>query len=375
MSAWRMEPFDAVIADESSGNLKTPQSEFLPSGRYPIVDQGKELIAGYTDDKSRLCHAKLPAIIFGDHTRCFKYVDFPFCMGADGVKVLRPKGDDHVKYLYHYLRQLRITEGGYDRHFKYLKRSRIPLPPLSEQRRIAEILDNADAVRAKRRLALSQIDLITRSTFLDLFGDPATNPKGWPLKPLGSLANRFSDGPFGSNLKTEHYTDAGVRVVRLQNIGIGEFINDDFAYISEAHFKKLGKHECLPGDVLVGTLGDPNLRACVQPSFVPLALNKADCVQIRPERQYANADYICRLLNDTSIQRMAQELMHGQTRVRISMGRLRGFNVPVPPIALQHDFASRVVVVEKLKATQRASLAEMDALFSSLQHRAFRGEL
>lgn len=133
MIRWRHEPFDSVIADESGGNLKTPQSEFLPSGRYAIVDQGKALVAGYTGDESRLCRAQLPVIVFGDHTRCFKYVDFPFCMGADGVKVLRPKVDADVKYLYHYLRQLRLTEGGYDRHFKYLKRSSIVLPPLAEQ--------------------------------------------------------------------------------------------------------------------------------------------------------------------------------------------------------------------------------------------------
>ena len=148
---WRNEPFDAVIADESGGNVKTPQSEFLPAGRYAVVDQGKELIAGYVNDEARLCRARLPAIVFGDHTRCVKYVDFPFCMGADGVKVLRPKIDADVKYLYHYFRQLRLTEGGYDRHFKYLKRSSVVLPPLPEQRRIAEILDKADALRVKRR--------------------------------------------------------------------------------------------------------------------------------------------------------------------------------------------------------------------------------
>src|SRR5450759_2392719 len=120
---WRLAPFDSVMADESGGNLKTPQREFLPVGRYAVVDQGKQLVAGYVNDESRLCRVELPAIVFGDHTRCFKYVDFPFCMGADGTKVLRPRIDADVRYLYHYLRQLRLTEGGYDRHFKYLKRT------------------------------------------------------------------------------------------------------------------------------------------------------------------------------------------------------------------------------------------------------------
>jgi hypothetical protein len=95
----------------------------------------------------------------------------------------------------------------------------IPLPPLPEQRRIAEVLDRAEALRAKRRATLAQLDSLTQSLFLDLFGDPANNPKGWPCKPFGSLASKFSDGPFGSNLKTEHYTETGVRIVRLQYFG------------------------------------------------------------------------------------------------------------------------------------------------------------
>jgi type I restriction enzyme S subunit len=375
MSGWRQEPFEAVIADESSGNVKTPQSEFLPSGRYPIVDQGKALVAGYTDDEVKLCRAELPLIVFGDHTRCFKYVDFPFCVGADGVKVLRPRNGNDAKYLYHYLRQLSLTEGGYDRHFKYLRRCSVAVPPLAEQRRIAAILDKADALRVKRRTSLAKLESVTQAIFLDMFGDPATNPKQWPTNAIGELAARISDGPFGSNLKSEHYTESGVRVVRLQNIGVDEFIDDDAAYVSERHFAKLKKHECLPGDVLVGTLGDPNLRACIQPAWLRVALNKADCVQIRPNDRLANAAFLCALLNQPATERMAQGLMLGQTRVRISMGRLRGLSVPVPPLALQREFESRVTTVGNLKAAQVAADAKAANLFSSIQSRAFRGEL
>ena len=163
--------------------------------------------------------------------------------------------------------------------------------------------------------------------------------------------------------------------MRLQNIGVGKFVDNDKAYISEMHFGDLKKHECRPGDVLVGTLGEPNLRACIQPEWLPVALNKADCVQIRSNESIANAAFICELLNQPSTERMAQDLIVGQTRLRISMGRLRGLRVPVPPLTIQKDFSHRMNAVEKLKAAHRASLAEMDALFASLQHRAFRGEL
>lgn len=258
---------------------------------------------------------------------------------------------------------------------KSIRDIEIPLPPLPEQKRIADILDRAEALRAKRRAALAQLDDLTQSIFIEMFGDPAINPKGWPLKPLGELASKFSDGPFGSNIKSSHYTEKGIRVIRLQNIGVGEFLDDDKAYVSEEHFIELKKHECLPGDVIVGTLGCPNLRAFIQPKWLNVAINKADCIQFRPDERIVNAPYICSLLNQPATEKMARDLMLGQTRLRISMGRLKGLEVPLPPLSLQQEFSLRIAAVEKLKATHKASMAKLDELFASLQHRAFRGEL
>lgn len=216
---------------------------------------------------------------------------------------------------------------------------------------------------------------LTQAIFLDMFADPAVNPKRWPCRSVGLLASKFSDGPFGSNLKTEHYVESGVRVIRLQNIGNGKFIDDDVAYVAEEHFKRLAKHECRPGDVLIATLGDPNLRACVQPDSVPVALNKADCVQLRPQSGVACSAYVCALLNHPSTVRMAQGLMHGQTRIRVSMGQLRHLQVPVPPFELQLVFAARTASVGALRQRCTTAFSAMDALFASLQHRAFRGAL
>ena len=252
---------------------------------------------------------------------------------------------------------------------------RVPLPSLAEQRRIAAILDQADALRAKRREALAQLDSLTQSIFDEMFGDPLLNPKCWPVGSLGSMSSKFSDGPFGSNLKSEHYTEQGVRIVRLQNIGVGEFVDKDRAYISQVHFQKLAKHQCRPGDILVATMGDPNLRACILPEWLPMALNKADCVQIRAEEGTAFSAYICSLINHPSTLLLAKDLMHGQTRVRINMGSLRALHVPIPPIGLQREFAVRMAQLARLRTAHLTSAAELDALFTSLQHRAFRGEL
>ena len=365
-----MSAVDAVSVSAVDRETR-PYSE-VNKGYTPFLD-GDVLVAKITPcfENGKIAQAQL--------TRRYGF-------GSTEFHVVRPHADRvDARYLVHYLRQDRIRHQGESRmtgsagqrrvpeHF--LAGLIVPVPPLPAQQRIAEILDKADALRAKRRAALAQLDTLIQSIFLDMLGDPATNPKGWPLKPLGSLAAKFSDGPFGSNLKSEHYTETGIRVIRLQNIGVGKFVDDDAAYIAAHHFATLRKHECLPGDVLVGTLGDPNIRACIQPDWLAVAINKADCVQIRPDGSVATAAFICALLNQPSTERMAQNLMHGQTRVRISMGRLRSLKVPVPPVAMQREFASRIAAAAILREVHGANQAKLDNLFTSIQHRAFRGEL
>ena len=251
----------------------------------------------------------------------------------------------------------------------------IALPPLSEQHRIVEILDQAHRLRRLRAKAETKADRILPALFIKMFGDPATNPKGWPSQRFSELTVKFSDGPFGSNLKTSHYTVDGVRVLRLQNIGIGVLLDDDKVFVSTDHFSSLSKHQCLPGDVIVATLGDPNLRALVLPPHIPQVLNKADCVQIRPKPGSVTSEYICWLLNTPSTARMAERLIHGQTRTRISMGLLKGLSIPVPDYELQLRFASHARAVTRAIAKRERMDDRLEKLWNVLLHRAFTGEI
>lgn len=309
--------------------------------------------------------------------------DFEGICSTDIVPV-RPGPDLDKRYLAYFLRQpsmvafasSRATGANLPRLSpKALAEFQIPLPPLPEQQRIAVILDQADEVRRLRSKALARHSELGQAIFYEMFGDPAKNAKGFKLLPLRQIAVKFSDGPFGSNLKSSHYVEEGVRVIRLQNIGVGEFVDNDRAYISQSHFASLRKHECLPGDILVGTLGDPNLRACIQPDWLPQALNKADCVQVRVNPAVANNEYICALLNIPSVEAMAHSLVLGQTRARISMGRLRDLEVPIAPKKQQDEFSKVIAQLKKQVQFAEDALQAVDRLFASLQHRAFRGEL
>lgn len=373
--AWPKVSFEAAALDATGGNAKLTRSDYQASGALPVIDQGQSDIAGYTDDLNAAYTGPLPVVLFGDHTRSLKYTERPFALGADGVKILVPQPGFSAKYLYYFWLGAKIPSLGYSRHFRLLRELEIPKPDLREQARIVELLDQADALRRQRAEADAKLARLLPALFRHHFGDPSLNPKKFRRKTLRSIASKYSDGPFGSNLKSDHYASSGVRVIRLQNIGAGMLIDDDRAYIPEDHFASISKHECRPGDVLIGTMGDPNLRACIQPQDLPLALNKADCVQFRPNPNECTAEYVCWLLNDPSTLAMAGGMVAGQTRARISMGRLGELEIPVPPVDLQQAFTKQVKIAFPLQAQAAASAAKLETLFQTLLHRAFTGEL
>lgn len=142
MSQWKQIPFSNALRALPVKN-KIKNSEILPAGRTPVIDQSEKLVAGFTN--SPAFYTDPPYIIFGDHTRCVKYADFSFNPGADGVKILKVKDENYdTKFVLEYLRFTPIQNLGYSRHFKLLKEITIPLPPLEEQQRIAKLLKNCN---------------------------------------------------------------------------------------------------------------------------------------------------------------------------------------------------------------------------------------
>ena len=136
---WKETTFGTLIETISINEKKLPKGNYAEVGRFPVVDQGQHFIGGYSDDEARVVSENLPLIVFGDHTRAFKYLDRPFVPGADGVKVLKPIGVN-AKWLYQIAHALEFPDKGYARHFQHLKLAKLFVPPLDEQRRIvAEI--------------------------------------------------------------------------------------------------------------------------------------------------------------------------------------------------------------------------------------------
>jgi type I restriction enzyme S subunit len=246
-------------------------------------------------------------------------------------------------------------------------------PPLAEQRRIAEVLDRAEALRAKRRAALAQLDSLTQSLFLDLFGDPVTNPKGWPKETLGEVTEMVTGYPF----RSEEYVKKGdsVRLCRGANILPGRLDWSDLARWPESKTVGLAEFKLEAGDVVIAMdrpwISEGFKIARVQPEDCP-ALLVQRVARLRGGKELPN-EFLFHLLNQSAFTRHCRPTE--TTIPHISPKDIRSFAFPNPPIELQREFARRITAVETLKTAHRASLAELDALFATLQHRAFRGEL
>ena len=251
----------------------------------------------------------------------------------------------------------------------------IPLPPIAEQRRIAELLDGAEALRARRRAALAQLDALTQSIFLDLFGDPITNVRDWPVSPIGELKVHIADGNYSSKYPTSNeFIDSGIPFIRANNLRGLTVVEDDLRFISPAKHHELQKGHLVEGDVLITTRGEIGKVAVVPRHFQDANIN-AQIVLLRPNGTQLDSRYLAHMLNLPQMKIRLQSYQNGVALKQLPIRQLVRVPVPIPPLPLQREFASRARAVEKLKAAQRASLAEMGVLFATLQHGAFNGEL
>ena len=361
--SWAEVAFSDVLSDVTGGNEKTKQSDYAMRGKYPIVDQGQSLVGGYTNDSALLCKSQGPLIIFGDHTRAIKYIDFPFCLGADGTKVLKAKEGTHPKYLFYALHNIYIPEAGYSRHFKYLKTGKIPLPPLDEQRRIAGILDQADALRRLRARALDKLNTLGQAIFQEMFGDPATNEHDFLPRKLSQII-RIVGGSQPAK-KFFLYEDGPDRVRFVQT---RDFKTDEYkTYVP----RELAKRPFNEDDVIIGRYGPPVFQIFRGLSGTyNVALMKAEPVG------GITKDFVYYLLREPNLHKYVianSERTAGQSGVNLAL--LNDYPVFAPPIKLQQEFSRRLMNVKMLHSDCGHAFRESEALFTSLQHRAFRGEL
>jgi type I restriction enzyme S subunit len=303
--------------------------------------------------------------------------------GSTEFHVVRPKHDVMPEWIFYFLRQ-HSTRQEAARHMtgtagqqrvptRFLQEVMIPLPPLPEQKRIADILAKVDRLRRLRHTARDLSDSYLQSVFLEMFGDPVSNPRGWQVKTLSALRTKLS---YGTSAKC--YSEImGLPVLRIPNVVSREIDLEDLKY-AELPDKEVTKLTLRKGDLLfVRTNGNPDyVGRCAVFDLDARFLFASYLIRARLNLQAINPWFLATYLRlPAGRQAMAPYIRTTAGQSNIGMEGLGQIPVLLPPLPQQQEFAHTVHKFERLRAHQREALRQAEHLFQTLLHRAFRGEL
>ena len=241
----------------------------------------------------------------------------------------------------------------------------IPIPPFLEQRRIAAILDQADALRAKRREALAQLDSLTQSIFIEMFGDPVTNPKHWKVCPVGDVTNCIVPGRDKPKSFSGHVP--WVTTENLAHLGFTQQSPKGLG-LSDAEIREVRARVVPAGSVIISCVGNLGI---VTIADIDMVINQ----QLHAFQCHEQMNSIYLMYSLAAQTAFMYARASSTTLPYMNKSVCNSIPVQVPPSELQRQFAERIAHVQNQRAKHQASLTELDALFASLQHRAFRGEL
>ena len=337
--------FDEVFEDRTKYGTKVKTDEYKECGKHPIIDQGQEQIAGYTDLEEGLLE-EVPAIIFGDHTRVIKYVDEPFFLGADGVKVLRSRYEDaNYKYLYYALKNADIPNTGYNRHFKWLKEVKIEYPNKDKQAEIVDILDRVNAVIEARQKELQKLDDLIKARFVEMFGDAENGESKYPIEILGNLSTKISDGV---HAKPE-YTEIGRPFLSVVNINQKKIDFTDCKFVSEEAYQKMIKStKPEKGDVLYTKVGATYGIPAYVDTDTEFCLYVSVCL-IKPMHEKINSRFLAIQMDTPFVKHQADKRIKGIGVPDLHLNQIREFQIICPPREMQDEFVHFVEQLDKSK--------------------------
>jgi type I restriction enzyme S subunit len=251
----------------------------------------------------------------------------------------------------------------------------LPVPGIEEQRRIAAILDQADALRAKRREALAELDGLAQAIFVEMFGDQEQNPMKWPVQKFGAL---ILEGPQNGLYKPSSDYGSGTPILRIDAFYDGVVTKLDSlkrVRLSPQDIKLFGLEE---NDIVVNRVNSIEYlgKSAIIPPLSEATVFESNMMRIKADQRMVIPCYLIQVLQTKFIKRQILSCSkNAVNQSSINQQDVKSWSILVPPIALQETFVKRIQALESLKATHRTALTELDALFASLQHRAFRGEL
>ena len=363
-----------IDLDKTDRHLSTEEVD--SKYQHFLIDEGDLVIAssGITNDEDNLLRTKI-AFIEKQH--------LPLCLNTSTIRFKAKDGVSDLKFLKHWLNSLEFRQqitkevtGIAQKNFgpSHLKKIKISLPPLTEQRRIASILDQADELRQKRQQAIEKLDQLLQATFIDMFGDPVSNPKGFEVKKLSEQVDLIQIGPFGTQLHQEDYIENGIPLINPSHIKNGKIIPNHKLTVSQSKYEELTQYHLRLNDVLLGRRGEMGRCAVVTENEVGWLCGTGSLF-LRPNLEKINPFFLELLLSSDSIKRYLENVSQGQTMANLNKTIVGSIPLISPSIEIQNKFFLIAEKIDKMKTELKSAKNQVNNLFSSLQNQAFNGTL
>ena len=292
------------------------------------------------------------------------------------TEILDPKLLD-LRFLFYALNRAKLAQYTITTSIPGLNRddiysTQIPLPPLPEQKRIAAILNKADAIRRKRQQTVNLTEELLRSAFLDMFGDPVTNPKGWEVKPLAEEITFMTSGSRGW---TEYYSDHGNKFIRIQNVKNGQLHFNDIQYVKAPDNKEAARTKVQENDLLISITADLGRTAVVDKQTADEGAHINQHLALVRLSNAINPHFVAAYLESQGGKRQFLQLDQAAVKSGLNFDSIKSLRIFNPPLVLQEQYATAVESVENTKVKLKGAADTSTTLFTSLLQRAFRGEL
>ncbi len=385
--AWRERVMSGCILPfDVEPRKKVLARDYRVTGKFPIVDQGQELIAGWTDDKSAVITDGLPLIVFGDHTRVFKFVDFPFAIGADGTKLLRPVSELDPRFFYFACLALDIPSRGYNRHFKILREQLVRYPEKSEQEKVAAVLWKIQkAVEIEGAIVRNMRDLkksLLRRLFTHgLRGEPLKEteigplPESWDVEPLSEIREFLQ---YGTSQRCD-LSGKGFPVLRIPNVIAGKIDTSEIKY-ADMPSKAAENLRLAHGDLLfVRTNGQRDYvgRCAVYKSEPTNALFASYLIRARLFTDRANPDFVQAYTMTDAGKSFLSGRSHGAAdgKFNINTQTIDNTLVPVPSPHEQREIADILQTVDRKIDIHESKKRSLQDLFKTTLHKLMTAQI
>ena len=357
--------FCEIFEDDTKNVERVSSNEYFEKGIIAIVDQGKKDIVGYTNNENyKICNEE--RIIFGDHTRIFKYINIPFITGADGTKVLKIKENKNYdyKYFYYYLLHSYIPDTGYNRHFKWVKELQFDVVEYKKQLEIVKKLDKVCSIIKERKNQLKELEQLVKSQFVEMF-----EKENYDRKCLNDIS--IIKGEYGSGASAGEYINGQPRYVRITDIQEDGRLNND-SMASPKNENNLEKYTLDYGDILFARTGATVGKTYKYSKDDGYCIYAGYCIRFRLNLEKVNPDYIFTFTKTEEYKKWVANKQRVVAQPNINAKEYgNDLLIPIPPIELQNQFAEFVKLIDKQKFEIEKSLKEMEELYDSLMEEYF----